>query len=296
MTSRKRPLKVRLVRSSDAFFDVLGLRPLGILVFAASTLLFFYVVGLSAGATRADAVAVAGLVNHPSLASSFTTQVFVKPGDRVDVGAPLVELSSHFVDRELERIDLELDLLVNESKLRRAQHNEGRLGLEATPSGESSNESVVDRLAEAHFEKRIAVLQHRRKSLVEKRGALIVSASSSGIVVEVTRVGASIAEGSSVASVMPPFAEEIVAYVAPTIDPSRIETGVAVYLLGASTVDCQAPGRVRNRGARVEEAPKQLTRLMGFAIYGMPVHITIPRDCRLINGQVLALNFLEKDA
>jgi multidrug efflux pump subunit AcrA (membrane-fusion protein) len=296
MASKQRPLKIRLIRASDTLFDILGLRPLGILVFAGSALLFLYVIGLSAGATRADAVAVAGLVNHPSLVSSFTTQVFVKPGDRVEVGAPLVELSSHFIDQDLERIDLELDLLVNESKLRRAQHDEDRLRLEATTRAESSKASVVDRLAEAHFEKQIAVLRHRRKSLIEKRDALVVTAHSSGIVADVTRVGASIAEGASVASVMPPFAEEIVAYVAPTIDPSRIEKGVAAYLLGASTEDCQAPGRVRNRGARVEEAPKQLTQLMGLAIHGMPVHITIPRDCRLINGQVLALNFRNEDA
>ncbi|MFK7899106.1 MAG: hypothetical protein AB8G23_24995 [Myxococcota bacterium] len=296
MTSNEQPLKKQLIRSSDALFDVLGMRPLGIFVFASSALLFLYVIGLSAGATRADAVAVAGLVKHPSLVSSFTTQVFVQPGDRVEVGAPLAELSSHFIDQDLERIALELDLVLNESELRKAQHTEDRRHLGATSRGASSNGSVIDQLAEAHFEKQIAVLEHRKQRLLEKRGALVIKATAAGIVAEVARVGASIAAGASVASVMPAFAEEIVAYVAPTIDPSRIEAGVAAYLIGVSTDDCQEPGRVRNRGARVEEAPKQLTQLMGLAMHGMPVHITIPRDCRLINGQVLALNFRNEDA
>lgn len=291
MALNNRPLKARLIRSSDAFFDILGMRPLGIFVFAGSALLCLHVIGLSAGATRADAVAVAGLVNHPSLVSSFTTQVFVKPGDRVEIGAPLVELSSHFINQQIERIDLELDLVINESKLRSAQQSEDQLRLMAISRGESSNGSAIDRLSKAHFEKQIAVLQYRKIGLIRKQGALVVTASSSGIVAEVKGVGASIAEGASVASIMPPFAEEIVAYVSPTIDPSRIKAGVAVYLLNASTSHCQAPGRVRNRGARVKTAPKQLTQMMGLAIHGMPVHVTIPRDCRLINGQVLALNF-----
>ena len=117
MTSTRSSKIKSLLRHSDSFFDVIGLRPVGIVVFAASTILFFYLIGLSAGTIHADGVAVAGRVDHPAPVSSFVTRVFVKRGDRVEVGMSLVELSPDEIDQDLARTDFEIEQLTHEAGL-----------------------------------------------------------------------------------------------------------------------------------------------------------------------------------
>ena len=256
----------QLVRAGDRIFDAIGARPLGIVVFVGSAAFFLYVAGLSAAATRADGIAVAGVVHHPAMVSSFTTAIFVRPGDRVEVGAPLVELSARFLDQAAERIDLEI----------------AQVRSEQAPS--------------THLDARLEALLVRRTRIMKQRESLVVTASAVGIVSDVASLGASIAEGASVAEVMPAFAEEIVAYVPPSTDPSRIAKGTSTYLVGSDSEACRGAGRVRNRGAQVKEAPKQLTHFLGLAVHGMPVHISPPPGCRLINGQAVALSFHSEDS
>lgn len=278
MTSNKRSSKTKsLLRYSDSFFDVIGLRPVGIVVFATSTILFFYLIGLSAGTIHADGVAVAGRVDHPAPVSSFVTRVFVKRGDRVEVGMPLVELSPDEIDQDLARTDFEIGQLTHGSDL--ANTRPADTGAPGDPQ---------------HWiglEARVEMLQSKRAQLLEDRAALTVTSNFAGIISEVTWLGASIPKRASVASVMPEFAEEIIAYVPSTVDASAIANGVATYMTNALTVACRAPGTVRTRGAEVKEAPGQLRQFLGSAVHGMPVHINIPRDCRLLNGQVVTLNF-----
>jgi hypothetical protein len=277
MTSRFSAKRNELIRLSDSFFDVIGLRPVGIAVFATSTILFFYLIGLSAGTIHADGVAVAGRVDHPAPVSSFVIRVFVKPGDRAEVGMPLVELSPVGIDQDLTTTDFEIGRL------------KGRLGL--ADVGSSETVAPGDLKHKIGLEARIEMLRIKRARLLESRAALTIKANFAGIVSEVTWLGASISERASVASVMPEFAEEIIVYVPATSDASAIANGATTYMTSAVSPECRAPGKVRTRGAKVEQAPSQLRQFLGNAVHGMPVHITIPRDCRLVNGQVLALNF-----
>ena len=277
MTSTRSSKIKSLLRHSDSFFDVIGLRPVGIVVFAASTILFFYLIGLSAGTIHADGVAVAGRVDHPAPVSSFVTRVFVKRGDRVEVGMSLVELSPDEIDQDLARTDFEIEQLTHEA------------GLANTRS--SDTVAPVDPQHWIGLEARVEMLKLRRARLLEDRAALTVTSNFAGIISEVTWLGALIPKRASVASVMPEFAEEIVVYVPATSDASAIANGATTYMTNAVTPECRAPGKVRTRGAKVEQAPGQLRQFLGNAVHGMPVHITIPRDCRLVNGQVVALNF-----
>ena len=284
MTSQRSSQRKNLLRYSDSFFDVIGLRPVGIAVFATSTILFFYLIGLSAGTIHADGVAVSGRIDHPAPVSSFVSRVFVKRGDRVEVGMPLVELSSDEIDQDLARADFEIGQL--KSLIGLADTRTSAAGVLS-----ANGHVAVDPLYGTGLELRVEVLRLRRTRLLEDRAALTVTSNFAGIVSNVTWLGASVPERSSVASVMPEFAEEIVVYVAPTVDASAIANGVAAYMTSAPTVACRAPGKVRTRGAEVKEAPGQLRQFLGSAVHGMPVHITIPRDCRLVNGQVVTLNF-----
>lgn len=251
----------RLVRVGDRIFDAIGARPLGLVVFVGSAALFLYFASLSASSTRADGIAVAEVTHHPAMLSSFTTAIFVRPGDRVEVGAPLVELSARFLDQAAERIDLEI----------------ARVRSEETPS--------------ADLDARLEALLVRRSRIMEQRESLVVTASAAGIVSDVVSLGASVAEGTSVAEIMPAFAEEIVAYVPASTEPARIARGTSAYLVGSDSEGCRGVGRVRNRGARVEEAPSQLAHFLGLAVHGMPVHVSPPPGCRLINGQAVVLRF-----
>jgi hypothetical protein len=291
MSARRRSLGVRLIRLGDTAFDVIGMRPLGIGVFAASAMLLVHIIGLSANAIRAEGVAVAKLVDHPSRVSSFVTRVFVQRGDRVDVGAPLVELSSHFLDQELVRIDLEIEQLINESKLAQARLLVDEERWVERSLRQRPNRPSLASPTMAYHAKQIEVMQTQRAALLENREALIVKAAFAGVVAEVTWLGASIAEGASVASLMPEFAEEIVAYVPARIDPTAIASSMPAYIVGAETRECRLPGRIRSRGAAVEQAPPQLNRFFRDPVHGMPVHISIPHECRLGNGQMLSLDF-----
>jgi hypothetical protein len=199
MTSTRSSKIKNLLRSSDSFFDVVGLRPVGIVVFATSTILFFYLIGLSAGTIHADGVAVAGRVDHPAPVSSFVTRVFVKRGDRVEVGMPLVELSPDEIDQDLARTDFEI------GQLTRA------LGLANTRP--SDTVAPGDPQHWIGLEARAEMLRIKRARLLEDRAALTVTSSFAGIISEVSWLGASIPKRASVASVMPEFAEEIIAYV-----------------------------------------------------------------------------------
>jgi len=259
-------------------------------VFLGSIGLLVYLQTSSLSAFRADAVAEAQAVDQPARVSSFVMAVYVLPGDTVDVGAPLVDLSPHFIDRELEQIDAEIEKLLRESQLAQA-----RLLVEEqrwlSPSMRlRPDRPSLERPTEALYAKELGVLQTRRDQLLADRSGLTIESSHAGRVVRVVPPGSSVAAGSSVASVVAEYAEEIVAYVPAETDPAAIAPGAPVYI-ARPALSCRGVGRVLRRGAAVEAAPSQLRNLFRFPVHGMPVHVSIPPDCRLGVGQVLSVEF-----
>lgn len=289
-TNRFRTSRRSAQRGVGRVFDAFGARPFGILVFAASVALLVYLkVGL-AGGFRAEAIALARQVDHPARVASFVTSVYVRPGDPVEAGAPLVELSPHFIDQELARVDAEVEKLLQEAQLAQA-----RLLVEEqrwlTPSMRlRPDRPSLERPTEALYAKELALLQTRRNQLLDDRGALTIQASLAGRVVGVAAPGSSIAAGGSVASVSPEFAQEIVAYVSPDTQPESISVGAPVFI-ARPALACRGDAQVLRRGAAVEEAPGQLRSFFRFPVHGMPVYISIPSDCRLGAGQVLSVEF-----
>lgn len=288
---RRHSIGERIVRSTDAFFDAVGLRPLGIVVFAASAFALTQLLGMSISSVRADAVATARVVDHPSRVGSFATTVFVSAGDPVDVGTPLVELSPHFIDRDLLQLSQETEQLINESQLAQAKLLVDEERWLSPSLRQMPKRPSLEGPTEAFFAKQLEVLHARRESLLQDRAALTVRSSFKGIVAEITWPGAWVSAGASVAKVMPEFAEEIVAYIPPGSSPEMISDDAAVYIVGSDLAECRSAGRVQRRGASVVEAPGQLTRMFRFALHGMPIHVSIPENCSLGNGQTLTLDF-----
>ena len=289
--SMSRSMSERVLRASDGWFDKIGLRPLGIAVFTASVVAFVQLLGMTVGSVRSEAVATSRIIEHPSPVGSFATDVFVKPGDFVEIGSPLLELSSRFIERELARLEGRVEELQDESFLAEAtlHVNEERWldpGLRQRP-----NRPSLEAPTKAFFSKQLELLEARRMALAEEMEALVVRSSFRGVVAEVTRLGAWVPVGASVASVMPEFAEEIVAYMPPGTNPALIAQESVAYIVGTPYEKCLIPGRVKRRGAAVSEAPGQLKGLFLNAVHGMPVHVAIPDGCKLGNGQVVTLDF-----
>ncbi len=277
-------------RATDRVFDVIGARPVGIVVFAVSAALLVQLeLGMQA-ALRADAVAHAQQVDHPARVDTFVSNVYVRPGDRVEAGAPLVDLSPHFIDRELSRVDTEIEKLIQEARLAQA-----RLVVEEQRWVEPEMRTSPDRPSLEGptgelFAREIAVLQTRRRQLLEDREGLTIKAVSDGRVVMVAPPGAAVASSSSVATLNPEFATEIVAYVPADTPPARIAEGMPVRVVQNGSA-CGGPVEVQRRGAGVVEAPGQLRTLFRFPVHGTPVYISVPEDCALGVGQTLTVEF-----
>lgn len=243
----------------------------------------------SLGSLRLQAVGSARIVDHPSRAASFVVAVFVERGDRVDVGQPLVELSPYFIDQRIARFDAEIDELLDKSKLAQAELvvSEQRWiapGLRSRPQMPS-----LERPTAEFYAKQLEVLRTRRKTLLEDRSSLTVRSNSAGRIAILPWLGASIAEGASVASILPDHAEEIVAYLPPTADLSAVSDGAEANVIGDTDSACRTGGRVLRLGASVDVAPEQLQGLLGQRVHGTEVHISLPTSCVLGVGQVVSV-------
>jgi hypothetical protein len=279
-------------RGVDRVFDALGSRPLGIVVFAGSALLLFQLQIGGQGAIRAEAVAQAQHVDHPARVGSFVIETFVQPGDVVEIGTPLVQISSHFIDQEIARVDTEITKLIHERGLARA-----RLLIEEqrwlNPNVRlRPQQPSLEEPTEALFTSEIQVMQIRRAQLLENIEGLTIKSSHSGRVSRISATGSAVSAGTSVASVTPVFAEELVAYVPPETEPASIRSGAEVQISRSlAGSGCAGSAVILRPGAEVMEAPGQLRTFLRFPVHGMPVHISIPQGCRLGVGQIVSVEF-----
>jgi multidrug resistance efflux pump len=279
-------------RGVDRIFDSISARPLGLIVFGASAFLLIQLQLAEGGGIRADAVAQARHVDHPARVDSFVTDVYVQAGDAVDVGTPLVELSSHFIDRRLARIDAEIEKLLRERHLAQARLVVDEQRWLNANMRMRPDQPSLEAPTEAVYASEIALMQTRRKQLLADREALTIKSSQIGRIVHISASGSAVSAGTSVASVTPEYAEEIVAYVPANTQPTSIRSGAQVQIARPITnLDCRGEALVLRRGGAVEEAPGQLRNFFRFPVHGMPVHISIPEGCRLGVGQIVTVEF-----
>ena len=280
----------RGLRAVDRMYDHVGARPLGILVFFASVaLLVFLQTGLQ-GSIRAEAVASAPQIDHPARVSSFVTAVYVRPGDTVEIGSPLVELSSYFIDRELARIDTEVEKLLHESNLAQARLVVEEQRWLSQDMRLSPKQPSLEQPMEALYAQELALLHMQRSQLLQDLAGLTIEASEKGRVLRVALLGSSVAAGGSVASVSPEYAREIIAYVKADTQPAHVSVGSPVRITRPA-LTCGGEAAVLRRGGAVVEAPGQLRGFLRFSVYGMPIYISIPERCQLGVGQVLTVEF-----
>ena len=291
MATRKLRQRGRVRRAFERLFEGISARPLSMIVFAASVALLVVLQTSSLGRFQARAVASGRVVEHPAMVASFVEKVYVQSGDPIDVGAPIADLSPYFLERELQRLDAETEQVAHEAELERKRLlvDEERW-LDAPLRSRPSQPSLV-RQTEQLYSAQLKLLRMRRAQLLEDRDNLSVKSQSSGRVSLVIPEGSSVAVGTSVATVTPEHAEEIVAYVPADTEPALIEPGTVVLLSGPGTLSCTALGTVLRRGAGVGRAPDQVSGLLRLPVFGLPVYISIPEGCRLGVGQLLTVEF-----
>jgi multidrug efflux pump subunit AcrA (membrane-fusion protein) len=244
----------------------------------------------SVGHFRARAVARVSSVEHPALMASFVSKIYVQPGDRVEVGAPLADLSPYFVERELRQLNAEIEQLIHERNLARASLLVKEERWLAPELRQRPTRPSLDKETDALYSAQLKVLQTRRSGLQETLSRLTVTSQISGRVALIATAGSPVAVGTSIAAVTPEFAREVVAYVPSDTDPARIETGVPVRITH-NFPSCRGYGSVIRRGAAVEQIPGQIDTFFGILAYGMPVYISVPPDCELGVGQALSVDF-----
>jgi multidrug resistance efflux pump len=136
------------------------------------------------------------------------------------------------------------------------------------------------------YETELEVLNRRRENLERRVAYLTVRARIDGVVTVVVPEGATIQPGESVASIVPSRAAEVVAYVAPEISPPSLGESVPFSIRLADGRHCDGTGSPRSSGM-VEQKPGQLVSFSSVAAYGFPIHVPLPKDCRLPVGQVV---------
>ncbi|MFP6654481.1 MAG: hypothetical protein VCB25_02560 [Myxococcota bacterium] len=283
-----------LTRTIDRIFDSISARPLGLVVFLASAALLLQLSLSEQRGITAQAVGHADYMDHPARVASFVTQVFARPGDRVDVGTPLVELSPHFIDRELANLDAEIEKLLHERQLAQATLIIDEQRWLAPSVRLRPNQPSLESPTAALYASEIAMMQTRRKQLLSDRLALTITSRRAGLIVDIAVVGGAVAASTSVASVTAEYAEEIIAYVSSDTQATRIRKGTPVQIARPiAGPGCRGDAVVLRRGAAVAEAPGQLVDFLRFPLHGMPIHISIPDGCKLGIGQTVTVEFHE---
>lgn len=273
------------------WIERLNARPLGVVVFAASVVLLVQLQSTQFGRFRARAVADARPVEHPVLVTSFVERLHARPGDLVEPGTPLVELSPHFIERELAQVIGEIENTRHEASLALAALLvEEERWLDSELRRRPSRPSLRSQ-TEAVFARRLELLETRRTQLAHDRDQLLIRSGAAGRVASVLAVGSPVAVGASVGSVVPRHAREIVAYVPASTDAALIEPGTPARVTESHMAACRGSGSVERLGAGVVQAPGQLEGFLQRPVHGLPVYISIPSGCELGVGQVISIEF-----
>lgn len=140
----------------------------------------------------------------------------------------------------------------------------------------------------AYHQAAVRELQVQRETVLEQLRSLTIVARSPGRVSNVLSVGTATAEGTSVVSLLPESAAEIIAFVPPQTHPLQLKPGSPVVVAAAG---CPSRGTLLRTGAAVTEAPLQVQTRLLAPVRGLPVYLSVPEGCRIGVGQVLSVEF-----
>ncbi len=131
---------------------------------------------------------------------------------------------------------------------------------------------------------RLQQLRARKRHLDEDHSRLTVRAPISGRVAQIATAGARTEAVPTLAEIVPDDAHELIAFLPADAPAGALPTPEST----ASVAGCAHPARVARVGGSVAQAPGQVQRMgLPGAVWGLPVYLEIPQDCRLIPGTLL---------
>lgn len=146
----------------------------------------------------------------------------------------------------------------------------------------------IDRLRAltiAAYQAQIALVRTRKANFQRDLLDLTITAQASGRVSLILPKGTAVTPDFPVVEILPPWATEAVAYLDPSAHPAAFAPGQPVRI---ASPHCPEQGAsISHTGASVILAPGQLMSWTGKPLYGLPIHITLPQNCRLGVGQVV---------
>ena len=230
-----------------------------------------------AAETRAEAQRHAALMGHTEGSAGSVREA---AGQRLVTGAELRSVQSELFEHEARAREA--------SALVRSELTTLRELRESLPDDEAHG---LERSLVELWESELELLRVQREGIEEQLASLVVRAGAQGRVVTLVSVGSPVAPNTPLARIVPERAEEVVAYLAPEIDPSSVPVGAQLVAVRAAGVACV--GRLPTRvGAEVALAPGQLsTAVLGRPMYGLPVRVELPPDCMVGVGQHVSLSF-----
>lgn len=230
-----------------------------------------------AAETRAEAQRHAALMGHSESSAGTVREA---AGQRLVTGAELRSAESELFEHEARAREA--------SALVRSELTTLRELRESLPDDEAHG---LERSLVELWESELELLRVQREGIEEQLATLVVRAGAQGRVVTLVSVGSPVAPNTPLARIVPERAAEVVAYLAPEIDPSSVPVGEQLVAVRAAGVACV--GRLPTRvGAEVALAPGQLsTAVLGRPMYGLPVRVELPPDCMVGVGQHVSLSF-----
>lgn len=160
--------------------------------------------------------------------------------------------------------------------------------LEQLQQTQPPQEQALRQSTQDYYEAELALLRQRRAHLAQLLSQLQLKARHSGRVLHVASVGSAATPSSSLVSLLPEKAPEVIAWLPPETNPASVSPGTPVTL-ASQHQRCASQGSVARVGASVQATPPQIPApLLGLgATTGLPVYISVPGDCPLGVGQLL---------
>jgi hypothetical protein len=142
-----------------------------------------------------------------------------------------------------------------------------------------------------YVDAQLQLVQRQKEEIIQGINNLTIHARESGRVLTVLPQGSAVSRGTSVATIVREQPEEVVAFFSPSSTSDNFLLGAEVRITGPQFF-CSEMGQVLRLGGSVQEAPGQLSNLLGITSFGLPVHISVPENCPLIPGQAVTVQLI----
>jgi multidrug resistance efflux pump len=135
-------------------------------------------------------------------------------------------------------------------------------------------------------------LERRKDELKARRENVVLTATCDGYISDIQgRIGEAVMQGAEILTIAEEKPYAIIAYAEEGV-VGQLEIGKRVEVVKGSKPEQKGPSQVTYIGPAVEQMPQRLWRNPNFPQWGRPMLIEIPRDMKLIPGEMVGIKGL----